>query len=626
MKKYILLLLAFLFVPALHAQPRFKVPKVSGVTGAVSRQAVRSELNNIGRAATAPVTPATKGIVTSLGGTLDAPLHTPEVNAATLSPEVTGALATQTPRAGLVGAFHSSEDDFLTASPIKERPPLWEMMGGSSAGGGSKMSALRLRIALAEEHALPANSDDWDRDSLQEFYDTYMALKSGAGVAARFNGAESERKAWARTQPDYLEENYVYEKYTKPFNEHVNQLRILVVNDKRQPLEPLLEAAAKDPRVDVTWAMSPKGVIAKLQSGYYDVVLCDYVMRGGTADLLGMNVYNQKLAVPVVLYSAAGATADYLISHNILGRMDIALTGQEAKSVFNYLSNLTVWYRQATAPKPTGVSELGYYHLLGNDNAPTMPAWAATSAPSVRARPLYTAKRSRESLELELTANGFRADLLEKYSRDEMKELLSSYKAFMSAKDVPSRYEYEVDYEAQSYVEQLKQLETWAKAQPDYFEDNYLDFDEVDEEYEEWNYAEPFNPVVTSLRILVVRDDLFGVMPLVESALKHPGVTVDHATDVSHALDLLSRIRYDIVLTDYVLGEEHNGFEISMYVWNKKLHIPVVSYALMPMHTYTLLKYNIVGEIPVVETDNEAERALNYLSNVAATGRAYPNK
>ena len=522
---------------------------------------------------------------------------------------------------GLVSAFHTfgEETEFVAS----ERPPVWELMGGNSySSGGKKMSALQLRIALSEEHALPPNANEWDRDSLQEFYDTYLSLKSGAAVASRFSGKESERRIWARSQPDYLEENYVYDTYTLPFSPQVDKLRVLVINDKREPLEPLLEAAAKDSRVDVTWALSPKSVITKLQSGFYDVVLCDYVMRGGTADMLGMKVYNEKIAVPVVLYSAAGATPDYLLSHNILGRIDIALTAPDAKRVFNYLSNLKAWHQQlqTVASAPQGVSELGYFHLLGNDNAPTLPAWA-TQTPA-RTRPSYPAKRTRESLELELTTYGFQAQVLEKMSRDEMEKLLNSYKAFVSAKTVTPRY----DFTNGTLMEQLKHLEEWAQTQPDYVEDNYNAYSVADDEFGNYKYSLPFHPAAKSMRILAVRDDEYGVDELTEVVSRlHPEVTIELATSVAEAKSLLAYKHYDVVLTDYVLGEEHNGFEVSMYVWNNKLNIPVVSYSDAPMAPLTLFQYNIVGEVEPAIFPDEAERVLNYLSNIAATGKAYPN-
>ena len=522
---------------------------------------------------------------------------------------------------GLVSAFHTfgEETEFVSS----ERPPVWELMGGNSySSGGKKMSALQLRIALSEEHALPPNANEWDRDSLQEFYDTYLSLKSGAAVASRFSGKESERRIWARSQPDYLEENYVYDTYTLPFSPQVDKLRVLVINDKREPLEPLLEAAAKDSRVDVTWALSPKSVITKLQSGFYDVVLCDYVMRGGTADMLGMKVYNEKIAVPVVLYSAAGATPDYLLSHNILGRIDIALTAPDAKRVFNYLSNLKAWHQQlqTVASAPQGVSELGYFHLLGNDNAPTLPAWA-TQTPA-RTRPSYPAKRTRESLELELTTYGFQAQVLEKMSRDEMEKLLNSYKAFVSAKTVTPRY----DFTNGTLMEQLKHLEEWAQTQPDYVEDNYNAYSVADDEFGNYKYSLPFHPAAKSMRILAVRDDEYGVDELTEVVSRlHPEVTIELATSVAEAKSLLAYKHYDVVLTDYVLGEEHNGFEVSMYVWNNKLNIPVVSYSDAPMAPLTLFQYNIVGEVEPAIFPDEAERVLNYLSNIAATGKAYPN-
>lgn len=280
-------------------------------------------------------------------------------------------------------------------------------------------------------------------------------------------------------------------------------------------------------------------------------------------------------------------------------------------------------FRQVSSPT---VSVLGYFHRAGN-----MEFWQPPVAPTrpnpPQSRQTSFTKRSRESLELELSARGFESWRLKDYSRDEMEKLLSSYGAFKAAEEVHSRYETEP--EGETFAERSKRLKRWAETQPDYFKENYLDYDEVAEEYEDWrvysHYTAPFHPAVESLRILLVRDSIDGVFSLYNAVKQfHPEVLIYRADSVEQALEKLAHNYYDIILTDFVLGEHHNGFEISMYVWNKKLNIPVVSYSTTPMDPHVLLKYNIVGEIPLVFSPEEGERALSYLSNVAVTGRAYP--
>ncbi len=277
------------------------------------------------------------------------------------------------------------------------------------------------------------------------------------------------------------------------------------------------------------------------------------------------------------------------------------------------LSNLGRVAVPGITPAAPGVSVAGYFHLLGSGKLAQpvihFPAPAATQkAISSPVRPL-------ESLQLEASALGLDERHLATYTRQDLSDFINSYKAMETTKEVRSRFE---QGEFENTIEGLHALYDWAKLQPDFVEGNYIPPRLMGIEYEA-----PFYPV-RQLRILIVRDETSGWRELMELAKDHPGVMVDRAKNVPDAFELLNTIPYDIVLADFTL-ENRNGLEISMYVWNKKLHIPVICYSCEPYSKYTLFKYNMVGQIPVSYDMKEAEQVLNYLSNMVATGKAYQN-
>ena len=173
-------------------------------------------------------------------------------------------------------------------------------------------------------------------------------------------------------------------------------------------------------------------------------------------------------------------------------------------------------------------------------------------------------------------------------------------------------------------INQLHSLQRWVESQPDYFEDNYVEEEEINGRIK-LNYNEPFNSSVQSMRVLVVRDDFFGVEQLREAAEKYSGVTIQQVFNAKDAMELLSQEHYDVVLTDYVL-DQGNGFQVAMNIWNKKLNIPVISFSGFNMSPHTLISHNLVGSFPIITFPDEGEKLINYLSNIVATGKAYPNK
>ena len=126
------------------------------------------------------------------------------------------------------------------------------------------------------------------------------------------------------------------------------------------------------------------------------------------------------------------------------------------------------------------------------------------------------------------------------------------------------------------------------------------------------------------MRILLVRDTVGDVKVLLEAAKKYPNISINWVTDVPHALKTLNRGKYDVVLADFIL-EDKSGLDVSMYVWNKKLGMPVICYSGEDWQPEMLFRYNVAGQIPVPLFEEDFDKLFNYLSNIVATGRAYPN-
>ncbi len=244
-----------------------------------------------------------------------------------------------------------------------EPPPIWAMYGGASEEGvrvtGRRQSTASLRLELSEEGVLPLNWQEYSHDELQEFLDTYRALKSSGERDSRFRKrladgtleekrSEAELYAWAHNQPDWKGgRNFIFKPYNRPFNEKVKSLRILVVNDHHAPLEPLIEMAAENSQahIEVHWKSSLVGLGENLPQTFndYDVILTDYCLQdGSTAVDLGMKAYEGGVKPPVVFYAGTGATPEWLLQFNLTGRIDIAKTRDAARRVLNYLSDLVM--------------------------------------------------------------------------------------------------------------------------------------------------------------------------------------------------------------------------------------------------------------------------------------------
>lgn len=277
--------------------------------------------------------------------------------------------------------------------------------------------------------------------------------------------------------------------------------------------------------------------------------------------------------------------------------------------------------RAATQAQVAPMSTTALFHRMGN-----MEFWhppVSIPALEVTPRPAFgSAKRSRESLELEATSYGMPDYIPGSLSGDELQDFIFSYRAMKNAQEVPSRFEYDSQADP---AERMTALHNWVISQPDFAEENYI---HPRRGYPGWSmayidYAVPFHASVKEMRILIVQDAMPGARELFQVAENHPGVTITWRKNVLSALEELNRTQYDIVLADFALGNAI-GLDVSMYIWNKKLGIPVICYSAETINREILFTYNIVGRIPIALEVEHAEILLNYLSNIVATGRARP--
>ncbi len=283
---------------------------------------------------------------------------------------------------------------------------------------------------------------------------------------------------------------------------------------------------------------------------------------------------------------------------------------QAAHAQIGYAGRLTTPGMIHTVPR---VSVAGYFHLLGSGKI-AEPV-IHFPEPEVPQKIVPSPIRPLESLQLEATALGLDERHLATYSRQDLSKFINSYHAMKNTQEVSSRFE--SDAKGLNYEWEMRK---WAQAQPEFIKENYV-FPTL-----EFDYKEPFYPV-EKMNILVVRDENSGYEELVHAAKNHPGVTVrvDRAASVPEALELLATNSYDVVLVDFTLPEKRNGFEVAMHIWNKKLNIPVICYSVEGWNPVLLLNYNMVGQIPVAYENEEGEGVLSYLSNMIATGKAYPD-
>ena len=207
---------------------------------------------------------------------------------------------------------------------------------------------------------------------------------------------------------------------------------------------------------------------------------------------------------------------------------------------------------------------------------------------------------------------GVPAQTIETASKPELWLLVHYYETMSQGGKIPSLFD---EFAAKKHIEKSEAaVERWAKAQPDFIEENYM----------VTNYQEPFNPATKQLRILVINDEVKLIDSLlVEVSTMNPMITITYVNDVAAAFRLLRRDppNYDVVLTDYVT-RAGNAQELGMWAHKNRVKIPIVFFSNGGGTPSWLYSYNMVGSI---SPSSSAKQVVNYLSNMLATGRAYPN-
>lgn len=144
---------------------------------------------------------------------------------------------------------------------------------------------------------------------------------------------------WARSKPDFIEDNWIWGDYEEPWNENVSSLRILMVNDIAHFFNKFKELAAQDSRVTLTTANNAQEAIDKLAANPtgYDIVMTDYHMPNKVGTTISMYVKENHLTMPVVVLAQANGMPSWWFKYGMSGRIDINHTAEE---VFNYASNI----------------------------------------------------------------------------------------------------------------------------------------------------------------------------------------------------------------------------------------------------------------------------------------------
>ena len=300
--------------------------------------------------------------------------------------------------------------------------------------------------------------------------------------------------------------------------------------------------------------------------------------------------------------------------------------------------------RAATQAQVAPMSTTALFHRMGN-----MEFWRPpVSVPplEVTPRPAFgSAKRSRESLELEATSYGMPDYIAEKMSRDELQEWLGTYLSFRNiTKGITSRREQAQNLPVTNFrrradvvagnIEELITAQKWAESQPDYFEENYVtDFEQqYGEDYKKFVIPDGAPYKDKPLRILVVDDDHWVYSRMYDSGAagewEDESVSLAYLDTSAKAKRLLENYpqRVDVILLDLAQTDSwmYSRLEVPMYVYNHHLNIPVISFSNESCNNGWLLSYNIVGQYPPVITGDGMPELIAYLKNIVYTGRARP--
>ncbi len=276
----------------------------------------------------------------------------------------------------------------------------------------------------------------------------------------------------------------------------------------------------------------------------------------------------------------------------------------------------------------TNLSQIAYFHRWGNmefwyDAFEIKPAF--TSSKVITSQPFLP----RKSILRQLSALQIMPQNPESWTRQDLEELLITYTVFSNAENYDQETPGEFLTREDSMIPVLmskntdsnQKLNQWALTQPDFYLTNYRPRD----------YQQPFHPGVKSLRILLVSNDDNIINLVLSGRTLHNNIQIDFEDNINSGISFLEEpgAKYDVIVTDFAVpGGERNrgGYEMGMYAWNKKLNIPVIILSKEPLIPTHLILHNIVGQSFYLNGPVDVNRFFNYLSNIVATGKAYPTE
>ena len=237
-----------------------------------------------------------------------------------------------------------------------------------------------------------------------------------------------------------------------------------------------------------------------------------------------------------------------------------------------------------------------------------------------------TSKPSRNELEGMAINIGIPTEQMESLSYQELSTLIAVTENML--KKVPSRFDAYIEEQGIDLAnsEELREelMVKWAKEKPDFVLENYR--------YDYRTFNIPFNYGAKNVRVLLINDDKIyvneilrandKVNKLLEAEGKTPGLIIETTNSIKEGREFLRdpNRSYDLVMTDFntVAG---NAYELAMQVFKDGLATKVVTGSKSGCHPHGYYAHGISGD---VKPELSAEQVVNYLSNIAVTGHAFP--
>lgn len=218
---------------------------------------------------------------------------------------------------------------------------------------------------------------------------------------------------------------------------------------------------------------------------------------------------------------------------------------------------------------------------------------------------------SMEEMEMRARAVGIPTQTIQTSSVPELWLLVHYYETMSNGAKIPSLFDAFAEKEHIEKGEAAR--DKWAQDQPNFVEENYGVTD----------YQQPFRSSVKDLRILLINDEQKIIDSFVKLSASDSRISVMSVNDVASALRLLRRSPsyYDVILTDYVT-RAGSAPELGMWSHEHGALVPIVFFSKAGGTASWLYSYNMAGSISPSEP---VQNVVNYLSNLVATGRAYPN-